>query len=257
MALFTDGPVNGAADLQNYESGILNVASTEGIDVSVKSALAQSEIATELTLFLRRRFQMADFQWTITVHRTIGLEDVVVTDPLRQWHAYKTLAFVYHDAYNNQLNDRYQGKWKTYAQLAKDSSRSFFQIGVGLVAGPIPKAPLPTLSTVVGTGGDGTFYVATTWRVDSGEQGSPSDMTRMTVGAGQQLVVGTGKAPANVTGWNAYVGVTPDSVTLQNTAPVAIGNTWTMTAGIIQGVPPGDGQTPTWFLVDDCVIGRG
>jgi len=44
MSLFTDGPINGPTDLQNYESAILDVAGTEGIDIGGKGALAQSEI---------------------------------------------------------------------------------------------------------------------------------------------------------------------------------------------------------------------
>lgn len=257
MSLFTDGPINGPADFRNYESAILDVASTEGIDVAGKSALAQSEIATQLLLFFRRRFQLPDFQWVVTVGKQIGLGDVVVTDPLRQWHAYKTLALIYRDAYNNQLNDRYQGKWQAYEQLAKDSSESYFQIGVGLVTGPIPKASAPVLSTVEGTGVSGTYYVATTWQDQSGHQGSPSDTVQINVAAGLQLVVGTVNAPGSATGWNAYLGQTPTTLSLQNSVPIAIGTTWTMTAGLVQGATPGKGQQPTWFLVDQRLIERG
>ena len=46
MALFTDGPINEAIDLQNYENAILSVANTEQIDLGGKSALAQGEIAS-------------------------------------------------------------------------------------------------------------------------------------------------------------------------------------------------------------------
>jgi len=257
MALFTDGPINGASDLQNYESAILDVASTEGIDVSGKGALAQNEIATELTLLFRRRFQVPNFQWAITIARTIGTDDVVVTDPLKQWHAYKTLALIYRDAYNNQLNDRYKGKWQTYEQLAKDSSRNYFQIGVGLVTDPIPKATAPLLSTVVGTGGGGVYYVAATWQDQSGQQGSSSDTSQITVAAGQQLVVAVGTTPGNVTAWNVCIGTTPETITLQNTIAIALGATWTMTAGLIAGVRPGTGQLPTWFLADERVLERG
>ena len=65
---------------------------------------------------------------------------MVVTEPMRQWHIHKTLVLIYRDAYNNQLNDRYQGKWAEYEALAKASAQTYFQIGVGLVADPVPKA---------------------------------------------------------------------------------------------------------------------
>ena len=257
MSLFTDGPINGPTDLQNYESAILDVAGTEGIDIGGKGALAQSEIGTELLLFFRRRMDTPKFQWAVTVSRKLGLEDVVVTEPLRQWHAYKTLALVYRDAYNNQLNDRYSGKWQTYEQLSKDSSKSYFQIGVGVVTGPIPKAAVPVLSTVVGTGIGGTYYVATTWQDPSGYQGALSDTIEVVVASGQQLVVAAVNPPVNASAWNVYAGQKPTTLTLQNNAPIATGTTWTMTAGLMQGVAPGTGQQPTWFLVDQRVIERG
>ena len=124
MALFTDGPINGTMDLENYENSILSVANAERIDLAGKSTLAQNEIATELLLFLLRRCRQPDFQWSVTTRQSMGVGDIFVTDPLRRWHAHKTLALVYRDAYNNQLNDRYKGKWKEYEQLAKVSAES-------------------------------------------------------------------------------------------------------------------------------------
>jgi hypothetical protein len=257
MALFTDGPINGAIDLQNYENGILTVANTEQIDLAGKSALAQGEIATDLILFLRRRFRQPDFLWTITYGRTISVDDVVVTDPLRRWHALKTLALVYRDAYNNQLNDRYKGKWNEYEQLAKASGESYFQVGVGLVAGPIAKAAIPVLSTVPGTGSAATYYVAVAWVNQTGQFGSVSDVAQLTASTGQQLVVSAVNPPPNATGWNAYVGAAPEATSLQNSSPIAIGNTWTLATVLQAGSPPSKGQQPTWFLVDNRLIERG
>jgi len=154
MALFTDGAINETIDLQNYENRILDVASAEGIDLAGKIALAQDEIASELMMFLLKRLPFVESQWLPqpATRQQIGVSDVAVTGPLRQWHVHQTLALVYRDAYNNQLNDRYQGKWNEYEALAKTSSKNYLRIGVGLVAGPIPKASPPILSTVAGNG---------------------------------------------------------------------------------------------------------
>jgi hypothetical protein len=257
MALYTDGPINGAMDLQNYENAILTIANTEQIDLAGKSVLAQSEIATELTLFLLRRLRQQDVLWTVAFRRTIGVGDVVVTDPLRRWHAHKTLALVYRDAYNNQLNDRYQGKWKEYEKLAKASAESYFQIGVGLVSGPISKATLPVLTTVPGTGPAATYYVAVAWVNQTGQFGSASDVAQLTASTGQQLVVAAVNPPPNATGWNAYIGEAPGATSLQNTSPIATGSTWTLATALQPGACPGQGQEPTWFLVDQRVIERG
>jgi hypothetical protein len=255
MALFTDGPVNRMIDLQKYENAILDVTSAESIDLDGKIALAQSELATELTLFLLRRFPQRDF--LTTIRRTIGVSDVAVTNQLRQWHAHKTLALVYRDAYNNQLNDRYQGKWTQYEQLAKRSFQDYLQIGVGLVANPIPKPPVPALNTLPGAASSGNFFVAVTWVNLLGQEGSPSEVAQISTLNGQQLLVTSQNPPASASAWNAYVGTSPDSLGLQNGSPIAAGATWTLAGALTAGVKPGDGQLPTWFLADQRLIERG
>jgi hypothetical protein len=257
MALFTDGPINLVIDLQNYENGILTVANTEQIDLAGKSKLAQGEIAAELMLFLLRRLRQPDVLWTVTYRQTIGVGDVVVTDPLRRWHAQKTLALVYRDAYNNQLNDRYKGKWTEYEQLAKQSAESYFQIGVGLVSDPIPRAVLPILTAAPGAGPAATYYVAVAWVNQTGQFGSASEVAQLTTSTGQQLVVSAVTPPPSAAGWNAYVGDAPEATSLQNSSPIAIGSTWTLATALRAGVPPGRGQQPTWFLADHRVIERG
>ncbi|HEY6389935.1 MAG TPA: hypothetical protein VIX89_01585 [Bryobacteraceae bacterium] len=255
MALFTDGPINRMIDLQNYENAILDVASTESIDLAGKIALAQIEIGTALTLFLLRRFPQRDFQSTI--RRTIGVSDVAVTDQLRQWHAHKALALVYRDAYDNQLNDRYLGKWTQYEQLTKRSLQEYLQIGVGLVADPIPKAAVPALNTLPGTASSGTFYIAVTWVNQQRQEGSPSDVAQISTLDGQHPVVTVENPPARAIGWNAYVGGSPDTLRLQNGAPLAAAANWTVMGELAQGSRPGDGQQPTWFLADQRLIERG
>ena len=61
MALFTDGPISTAADLQQYENAILSVASAERIDVGAKLTLAQQDLGNELLLFLFRRSSLRDY----------------------------------------------------------------------------------------------------------------------------------------------------------------------------------------------------
>ena len=150
------------------------------------------------------------------------LTDVVVTDPLRKWHVHRTLALVYRDAYNNQLNNRYQGKWAEYEELAKASARTYFQIGVGLVADPVPQAAVPVLSSVAGIAAGGMFYVAVTWVDATGQEGAPSDFAQLGTSDGQQLVVTVGNPPQNVTSWNVYVGLSPDDS--ESAKPESLGN---------------------------------
>jgi hypothetical protein len=255
MALFNDGPISEAIQIQDYESSVLTIANLEGIDVGGKAVLAQDDIANQLMIFLLRCLPTQDVQSTL--RRTRGVSDVVVTAPLRQWHAHRTLELVYRDAYNNQLNDRYRGKWREYEQLAKTSAQNYYQVGVAMAADPIPKPSVPILSTNPGASSAGSYYVTATWVNQGGEESAPSQAAQITVGQGQGLIVTLAGPPANATGWNTYVGHSPDTVTLQNDEPVPRSTSWVMTTALIQGRVPGDGQLPTWFLADHRVIGRG
>jgi hypothetical protein len=255
MTLFTDGPISDTADLQRYENDILSVATVEGIDLGAKIVLAQQDLANEVLLFLLRRSSVRDSPLAFRQLREVN--DVVVSGPMRQWHVHKTLALVYRDAYNNQLNDRYQGKWKEYEQLAKGSEATYFQIGVGLVADPVPKAPSPTLSSTTGTASGGMYYVAVTWVNSVGHEGAPSDFVELATSDGQQLMVTVGGAPANVAGWNVYVGLSPSTVNLQNQGAPVTSSSWTMTSGPNPGAALPTGQLPSWFVADHHVIERG
>lgn len=255
MALFTDGPISDAEDLQRYENAILNVASTESIELGAKLRLAQQDLANQVTLFLSRRSSVLEY--FLEPRQLRSVKDVVVTEPLRQWHVYKTLELVYRDAYNNQLNDRYQGKWAEYEQLSKTSAQTYFKIGVAVVADPVPKAAAPTLSTVAGNGAGGIFYVAVTWVNTSGQEGAPSDLATLGTSDGQQLVVTVSGPPPKIAEWNVYVGTSPTTLNLQNLAPLGTSSSWSMSSGLAAGAPLPAGQHPTWFVVDDQVIQRG
>jgi hypothetical protein len=255
MALFSDGPISVPADLQRYENAILNVASTESIDLGAKIMLAQQDLANEIVLLLYRRSSLHEY--SPDYRRSLGVKDVVVTEPLRQWHVHRTLSLIYRDAYNNQLNDRYQGKWAEYEVLAKASARTYFQIGVGIVADPIPRAVAPVVSGTTGTAAGGTFYVAVTWVNAPGQEGAPSDFVPCATSDGEQLMVTVGIAPPCVTSWNVYVGTLPSMLNLQNQSPLGTSSSWTMTSGLNPGKPLSEGQKPTWFVVDHRVIERG
>jgi hypothetical protein len=260
MALFNDGPISTAADLQQYENSSLSVASTENIDLGSKLMLAQQDLANEVVLCLLRRPQRCDHSlWNDSSGflSSRDLANVVVTDPLRTWHVHKTLALVYRDAYNNQLNNRYQGKWAEYEVLAKASARTYFQIGVGLVANPVPQAAAPVLTSVPGTAAAGSFYVAVTWVGTTGQEGAPSNLVQSGTSDGQQLYVTVSNPPQDVTTWNVYVGTTPTTLALQNGEPLATSTSWTMTSALSAGVSLPTGQQPTWFAVDHRVIERG
>ncbi|MGA2598955.1 MAG: hypothetical protein ABSH09_18425 [Bryobacteraceae bacterium] len=255
MALLTDGLLNTSGALQQYENAILGVAATEEIDVTAKASLAQEEIATHLHLFLDRS---ALHSREFLVRRHVDVRDIVVTRPLKRWHAYRTLAMIYRDAYNNQLNDRYQGKWTEYETLAAGAEQVFYRAGAGIVQNPVPRASEPLLTTIpLGVSGI-SYYVRISWINAFRQEGCASEIQQATTSDGSAMVVASAEGPEGIDSWNVYAGSGPESVQLQNATPIPIAGTWILPPnGLISGKAPGDGQTPEWWIVDRHVLPRG
>src|SRR5580693_2297422 len=107
--LLTDGNPNNTIALTVYETAILGLTATEGINLDQKLGLATEEISQAVLEFLLDHTRMVDP--LLNLRRTIGVSDVAVSAQMTRWHALHTLSIVYRDAFNNQLNDRYLAKW--------------------------------------------------------------------------------------------------------------------------------------------------
>lgn len=254
--LLTDGNPNDTVDLQTYESAILNVASTEGIDADVKLSLATEEISETVLDILLDHTRSVDPMSNI--RRTIGVSDVVITQQMKRWHALHTLAVIYRDAFNNQLNDRYQQKLEEYRALSRNAKENTTKFGIGLALNPIPQAQTPALSTVSGTNPATLYYVQVSWVSAAGQEGSPSELTTFETPAASALSVSGVNPPSVATGFNVYVGLTSDSATLQTATPIPAGQDFTLpSTGLVAGRAPGIGQAPDIYIVGGQTLRRG
>ena len=255
--LLSDGNPNASLDLQVYEMAILDVAHTEGIDLEVKLTLATEEIAEDVLDVLLDHTRSTVFPET-NLRRVRGVTDVVVTGPMKRWHALHTLAVVYRDVFNNQLNDRYLAKWQEYGRLAKDARERTMKLGIGLALNPIPQAGAPVLGSVVGSGVGGTFYVQVSWLSPIGQEGAPSEVTATGLPAGTNLTVQAVNPPAGVTGYNVYAGTSETALTLQNPAGVPVGQIFEMPdGGLIAGTAAGTGQPADVYVAGGPLVRRG
>ena len=255
MSLFTDGIFNQESDLQDREGSILNVAAQEGVDTGAKRALAQEDVGTQVQLFLLRDPWLDPKRLS---RRITGLCDVVVSGPLKRWHAEVCIAMIYGDAYSNQLNDRYLAKLKQYEGLARESARRYLQAGVELVYDPIPKATSPQIMAVNGAASSETYYFALAWMNAKGEEGAPSDVASLTTGAGSVPMLAMKTAPQNAVGWSIYGSGDPQALAMQFSGAVPLDLTWTLpVTGLVSGRPPGTGQTAGLFVVNENKIQRG
>jgi hypothetical protein len=255
--LLTDGCPNTTEDLRVYESAILDVSSEEAINLDTKLRLATEEISEIVLNILLDNTSIA--RGGDMTRRALGVSDVVVTRQLKRWHALYTLAIFYRDAYNNQLNDRYLAKWNEYVLLARGARDSTLQYGIGLVTAPIPEAGTPVLGSAPGLLPATVYYVQITWVSATGAEGNPGKATAFEAPVASLMTVTNGSnVPAVATAFNVYVGLTDCPLTLQNSSPIPIGDTFIeASTGLVAGVPAGMGQSPDLYITGGSILRRG
>jgi hypothetical protein len=264
MALFTDAPISTLEQISAQDTGVLDVASTEGIDASAKIKLAQEELGVELSSAISRSAfsRTTPSNWwpgsAGTSLSSLQLTNIVVTSPLRLWHTFHTLELIYRDAYGNQLNDRYLDKWKEYQDLSRWASTMLFQAGIGVVSNPIFIAARPTVALLAGSLAAATYYVQVAWLNASGEEGMASAVVSINAPDQNSLEVTPNNPPTNAVSWNVFAGTDVDSIMLQNTSPISMNQIWTIPpSGLAQGRTPGQGQDPNYFTQLPHFLQRG
>lgn len=254
MALLTDGPVAEVADLQAYDSSILDTARNEGIGLDKKIEVAQRKLELEISMFLLR----TGGEESISLNGQAELRKVVITAGLERWHVLETLAAVYCDAYNSQLNDRYLGRWKEYARLADQTAEMVREVGVGVVRDPLPRPEAPQVTASGAPGADVTYAIQVAWRSASGASSAASPVALYSATEGIQPAVSAEGAPANAAGWDVYVSVAGSLPVKQNLGAIPVGSTWTMPGtGLVPGLPAGSGQSPDYYVRRSRVLPRG
>ena len=263
MALYTDGSISNLSDLRDQETGILDTAHTEGVDLTTKLRLAQEEIGVEVVAFL------LDHGAGVSSEESLRrLSNVVITPALKQWHTFHTLELTYRDLYYNQYNDRYSEKWKEYGRLARAVAALLFDTGVGIASNPVGRAAPPELNWTPGSLSAGTYCVRVSWVTTAGTEGGASEAVALLTAEGSQLVVTPPAQPEGcatsqpegcaTAGWNVYVGVSEGETALQNDEPLAPDSAWTMPAtGLRAGRGPSDGQSPDLYVKVSRTFRRG
>lgn len=259
MALFTDPAVVTLADLLEYEASLAGVASSYGIDVDNKISLATNAISDKLMLWLLNS-GASDPQWL--TRRLLGLSTVVVTPSLQRWICFESLSRVFAEAYNVQLNTRFQGKLTEYQQESKSACDLFYQSGLAIVYGPLPKPAMPLVSVQTGNLPAQSIFIQTAWVDPTGDESALSIANASVLPDNSSFAVAMAEgalgAPSTAAGWNVYVGNVSEDLTKQNEAPLAIGSTWQLPTSELQvGPNPIDGQAPAFYIALSKQIRRG
>ena len=64
--------------------------------------------------------------------------------------------------------------------------------------------------------------------------------------------------PAGIVSFNVFVSLSAEAdLALQNSSPVAVASSFTVTAGLVAGRTPGNGQDPDVWVTSALVLNRG
>lgn len=255
MPLFSDGDISSIDDLRAYDTAILDLAGSEGMQLTAKLAVAGAEIAIEIEEFLRKRSGGSS---SFSDDAGAELSQVVVTTALKQWHTLRTLALIYGDVHGNHFNGRYEGKWKEYQRRSRWAAETLYRTGIGLVHRPVPRAEAPEVRVLPGAAPSATYHVMVAWKNNAGEHGAASEATITSVVTTGVIGVTAVHPPEVAQSFDVYVGDDPSEISKQNMNPVDIGAEWLMPeTGLIAGEPAPSGQEPQWWLRNDRVLQRG
>lgn len=236
MALLVDGGLTSVAALQEHDTGILETATGEGIDLAGKLRLAETEVRADVERFLARMGRG-------------GIGQAAATDGMRLWHAWKTLEAVYRDAYFSQMNDRYGARWKHYRAMAAEQRHAVLEEGIGLVGRPLRRPAKPSVEVENGTLEAGAYRIQVSAVNATGEESAASEPAVFTAIAGCAARVTLGWLPEGATGWHVYAGSAEGPAGLQTAEPVEPGGVFTLASSPQPGRPPVEGQpVKEWVL---------
>jgi hypothetical protein len=230
MALWVDCRDLTASDLIPYDGQLSSVVSTEGIDVEGKSQIAHERITNILaTLFPIRR----------ELSTTAAAASIVVTAPLRRWHALLTLEGIYREAYFRHLSERHKARADYLLSSAAEAMESVLEL-------------TPSSGTVVA----GVWHFVSTL-VDSGREGEGSEIA-------STILTSDGGVSVKITGFLAdgvkmhvYAGSSPDRLYRQTSVPVPTAVAYQVEAIETAGPLLVWGQAPDRYLQIDRRLRRG
>ena len=259
MALFTDAGAVSLDDLLQFETSLVQVASSHGINVDTKINLAVGAISDKLLLWL---LDVGASDPQFVNRRTLGLSTIVLTAPLQRWLCFESLSRFFAEAYNVQLNTRFQGKWTEYQAESAQAEQMLFLSGVGIVYAALPKPLMPSALVESGSLPGQAVFVQSAWVDAAGNEGSLSPVNGLVIPAQSSIAVSMAEKSVNVPGaaigWNIYAGWSEADLTRQNLAPLLVGSTWQLpAAGIVEGPDPVNGQAPQFYVRLSKQIKRG
>src|ERR1051325_19402 len=201
MAMLLDGPPSTIEDLTLRDSDLMNLALSEGIDLTAKLKLAAADIGITVESMLLSARSSRSFG-----QPQPGLKHIAVTQQLKLWHIYASLRLIYQDLYYTRLNDRYRAKMTLYREEETRMLDEVRTTGLGVVFDPLPQALAPNIRSVQTSDAGGVMYVAVAFVNLRGEEGLMSVPVEADTQDGSASSVTLSALADNALGWNLYAG---------------------------------------------------
>lgn len=253
MALLTDRDLITVRDLLSWENDLLETADRERVELETKIELGTAEIRAETETEVDKILRSG----TGGGAAIASIGNVVATPSLLRWAHARTLALFYFECYGRQLNDRFRTKFEHYRSQAEAAKRDYLQRGVGVADLPLPKPAALSAAPGPGSLAAGTYYFAGAWTNARGQQSGQGTLATAVLEAAAGLILEAPGAPGTASGWNAFLGNTPDRLYRQNSAPIALGSAWTQTGALDLSAPFLAGQVPDRYLRPQRIFHRG
>jgi hypothetical protein len=230
MALICDEGWLTLEQLTAEDSGILELARREGIDLQAKMATAVEDARREVEGFLRR-------------NSAYGLQNAVADWQVCRWVVFRALGGAYRDAYFQQMNDRYAAKWRAFLEQCAAAREVLWLDGVGVVREPIRRAGKARVRITGGPHAARSYWFAASLVSRSGQEGAAGAAQLVTAPNGHGLQMSLEEPASGMGGWLLYAGDGPTELRLQTGLPMGVEAVWELPeTGLVEGRAPGTGQ---------------
>jgi hypothetical protein len=244
MALLNDDGPSSFEDWVGYDSKLLFLSEQENTSVEAKSAYAKQWITSEIRLFILNNSSVTTDQVESSLCR------IVVTEPLKRWHAMQTLNLYYDDIASLQANKGHYQRSLQYANRALVAREMLFESGIGFVSRAIPQARLPHIKGEPMNSPAFSLRARSQYSGADGNVGSPSREFWIRSDNGESMAILYEELPEGVIGWNLYLEDGNGQFRSVNSNPISAGTSYliassevTFGSSLIES-----GQKPDYFL---------
>lgn len=217
MALYNDSGPSFFEDWINYDSKLLILSEQESTSVELKANVAKSEIGSELILFFVKR------EIVTSLNRERLISNVVVSEPLKRWHAMLTLSLYYEDLAALQANQSHHERGLQFRQRAEAAKVITFETGIGLVDTPIPQPLLPQIQLIDGNVPNFQARARTQFEDAQGRRGAASREFWVSSASGSALSIAYDSLPDKVFGWSLFTQSSDETYRAVNSVPIPAG----------------------------------